>query len=168
MGRPRLPDNPGRVRRRAYSAAYKKSNPVAYRRSLAKSKAKLKRRVFSLIGLPVCARCGCDDVRVLEINHIYGGGHREWSERIANGKPGAMIDAIRTGARDTKGLNILCTPCNHVDHLERMYHDLKGRCSVKWVPAIGPIDLCYDPWDAAGFPLSDYKEKRDTAGSLPR
>src|SRR3972149_5506528 len=28
-----------------------------------------------------CAVCGCDDVRFLEVNHIKGGGGKEWKTR---------------------------------------------------------------------------------------
>jgi len=70
-----------------------------------------------------CARCGCDDTRFLEVNHIKGGGNKE---RLSykNGKHDVshnMILLIHNDKRGLEDLNLLCRPCNSLDHLERVY-----------------------------------------------
>ncbi len=151
-GRPRLYNDPVHLAATASTLRWRKANPVAYRIGAIRARVKKKKKALALIGPPVCATCGVDDPRVLEINHVDGGGHKEWMERILNGKPGSMVDAMLKGFRDAKGLNILCRPCNSADHLERQYPDLKGRCTVKWSHSPTSLDSLIDPWLAAGFP----------------
>ena len=72
---------------------------------------------------PVCNRCGCDDFRCLEINHINGGGCKEFREReILGGSK--FYRLILTGQRKIEDLNILCRPCNNLEHLERRFGQL--------------------------------------------
>ena len=70
-----------------------------------------------------CARCGCDDTRFLEINHIKGGGRKERKGFNENGKNYGynMILLIFNGHRDTKDLNLLCKACNSLEYLEKVY-----------------------------------------------
>lgn len=60
-----------------------------------------------------CNRCGCNIIECLEINHKNGDGaqDRRQIQHIAH--------AIVKGTRTTKDLEILCRPCNAIDHLER-------------------------------------------------
>ena len=64
-----------------------------------------------------CANCGCDDTRFLEINHIKGGGKKEQKKHGATQNP---VSLIQQGKRGTEDLNLLCRPCNALDHLERV------------------------------------------------
>ena len=68
-----------------------------------------------------CARCGCDDTRFLEVNHIKGGGIKD-RKRIKKDQNlgNNMILLIYTGRRGIEDLNLLCRACS-VDHLEREY-----------------------------------------------
>jgi len=66
-----------------------------------------------------CARCGCDDTRFLEVNHIKGGGRKEQS-KLRNDNHN-MILQIYNRKRGIEDLNLLCRACNSVDHLERVY-----------------------------------------------
>ena len=56
-----------------------------------------------------CARCGCDDVRLIEINHKNGGGGKE----MAAGKKSQKfyIDIARL-RRTVDDLELLCRVCN--------------------------------------------------------
>jgi len=79
-----------------------------------------------------CAMCGCADTRFLEVNHIKGGGTHE---RIAYKEEGHnlghnMILLIHTGKRGLEDLNLLCRPCNGIDHLEREFGNTRLR--VVW------------------------------------
>lgn len=88
--------------------------------------AKMRLSVLQLISKtdkPFCARCGCNDIRCLEINHKNGGGCREYRERkITCGSKYYRL--ILTGQRTTDDLNILCRPCNNLEHLERRFGQL--------------------------------------------
>jgi len=76
-----------------------------------------------------CARCGCDETRFLDVNHIKGGGYEEHKKR---GKKVAknMILLIHTGKRGVEDLNLLCRICNALDYLERKYGHTRLR--VVW------------------------------------
>ena len=65
-----------------------------------------------------CANCGCDDTRFLEINHIKGGGKKEQKKLGATQN---LVLLIQTGKRGAEDLNLLCRPCNALDHLERVF-----------------------------------------------
>lgn len=62
-----------------------------------------------------CIRCGCNDIRFLEINHKNGISHEERKESKHIGK------AIVKGWRKTSDLEILCRPCNHIHYLEMKF-----------------------------------------------
>ena len=76
-----------------------------------------------------CARCGCDETRFLDVNHIKGGGYEEHKKR---GKKVTknMILLIHTGKRGVEDLNLLCRICNALDYLERKYGHTRLR--VVW------------------------------------
>lgn len=63
-----------------------------------------------------CQRCGCNDFDCLEINHKNGGGSKEIK---THGGSMQLHHAIRRGDRKTDDLELLCRPCNSIDHLER-------------------------------------------------
>ena len=79
--------------------------------------------VFNLISNnnPCCANCGCDDKRLLEINHKNGGGGKE----LKKGKnTNVFMWDIYMGRRKTNDLNLLCRPCNSLHYLELKYGKL--------------------------------------------
>ena len=63
-----------------------------------------------------CANCGCDDPRFLEINHLKGGGKKEQKKQAATQN---LVSLIQQGKRGIDDLNLLCRPCNALDHLEK-------------------------------------------------
>ena len=72
-------------------------------------------------GNPHCIRCGCDDIRLLEINHKNGGGQKE----IQRGKLSTKFyNDIRKGERKTNDLEILCRICNAWHYLESKFGKL--------------------------------------------
>jgi hypothetical protein len=70
-----------------------------------------------------CAMCGCDDTKFLEINHIEGGGRKEYRElkKTEHNSSLNLTMLIHKGKRGVKDLNLLCSVCNSIDHLERVY-----------------------------------------------
>jgi hypothetical protein len=66
-----------------------------------------------------CVNCGCNDLRILEINHINGGGGKDYKKH--KNKPELIYYAILRGERKTDDLNLLCRVCNALH-----YAELKG------------------------------------------
>lgn len=63
-----------------------------------------------------CSNCGCSDVRILEINHINGGGTLETRKgRYAR----EFHWAIYKGTRSIDDLNLLCKVCN-IEHYVKL------------------------------------------------
>ena len=88
---------------------------------------KLRINVLNIIseGNPYCIRCGCDDVRLLEINHKYGGGNKELTkERQEGRKTLSFYRDIIKGKRKTDDLELLCRVCNSWHYLELKYGKL--------------------------------------------
>lgn len=74
---------------------------------------------------PICVRCGCDNVRLLEINHKTGGGREE-----TNGKYNTKFYSnILNGTRKVNDLEILCKVCNAWHALELKYGELPYKIS---------------------------------------
>ena len=53
-----------------------------------------------------CAVCGIDDIRVLQINHINGGGNKDEM------KGQKLYRALLKGRRDKDGFDLRCANCN--------------------------------------------------------
>lgn len=70
---------------------------------------------------PVCENCGCDDLRLLEINHINGGGTQEREKGKASHK---FAQDIYMGRRSVDDLNLLCKICNALHYLEMKFGKL--------------------------------------------
>ena len=69
----------------------------------------------------VCVRCGCNDIRLLEINHKNGGGCKE----LKNGeRVHQFYQSILKGERKTDDLELLCKVCNSWHALELKYGKL--------------------------------------------
>lgn len=73
-----------------------------------------------------CINCGCDDKRIVEINHIDGGGCQEFKKNTN----GTFYRAIVNGERKTDDLNLLCRLCNTAHFLELKYGEFPY--DIKW------------------------------------
>jgi len=58
-----------------------------------------------------CVKCGSNDIRVLQINHLNGGGKTEYSARYGK-DPETFYRNIMRKERSTSDLNVLCANCN--------------------------------------------------------
>lgn len=123
--------------RREYTKQYSKSearkqslikwysNPENRKHRGEKQRGVLRKQVyFKISGTihPYCVRCGCDDPRILEINHKNGGGGIE-----LRSKGTQLYHDIASGKRSTEDLELLCKPCNAIHYLERKFGKLPMR-----------------------------------------
>lgn len=85
---------------------------------------RLRQSVFAIVSkstTPRCANCGCDDIRLLELNHKNGGGGKEYQK----GKNSmAVYRDIAMLRRKTDDLELLCRVCNARHYLEMKYGKL--------------------------------------------
>ncbi len=111
------------------SRRWRERHPEAARQVMRTSRQRRRLRAMTIVGRGVikCDRCGVDDPRILEINHLNGGGR---AERRASEHDQNLYGPILRGERDLDDLNLLCRPCNAIDEIERKFPDLRGRLSV--------------------------------------
>lgn len=83
-----------------------KDNPNRYSRA---RHDKLRHEVFTKLG-GKCVACGVSDYRVLQLNHINGGGHRQREERKLVGDK--LLLAILKGTIDNALFDVRCANCN--------------------------------------------------------
>ena len=81
---------------------------------------RVKLKVLALVGKGEikCNKCGHNDIRILEVNHKSGGGHKEITSFKSNAQ---MYRNIAKGKRITSDLSILCRVCNAADFVERKF-----------------------------------------------
>ena len=99
-----------------------------------------KRTVFAVISKslhPCCTGCGCDDVRLLEVNHKNGGGGKE-IQYYKNSQ--AFYRDIAMLRRPVDDLELLCRVCNAKHYLELKYGPLP--LEVRWTssPIISMVE----------------------------
>ena len=83
----------------------------------------LKKKIFfKIYGSinPKCARCGCNDIRFLEVNHKKGGGGKEIQEKGYS----RFIGEIIHDKRKVDDLEMLCRPCNAIHYLESKFGEI--------------------------------------------
>lgn len=116
---------------RGYNAEYRRKNKLYYRiyRKLHRKTLRAqcreryiseKLRAFQIVSgmkLPRCGSCGCEDLRILEIDHVNGGGTKELKAL----SPRMFRRAIIRGERKTDDLQILCKVCNVRKYVERTF-----------------------------------------------
>lgn len=68
---------------------------------------------------PQCANCGCGDIRFLEINHINGGGRKEYKKIKTS-----FYNYILNGNRKINDLNVLCKVCNTLHYIQKKFGDI--------------------------------------------
>lgn len=93
---------------RKYQATEK--GKLAYNNSMIRQTLKRRRALLVLLG-GKCAKCGNEDYRVLQVNHLHGHGKEELRRF---GRANEFYAAILSGQRSTDDLNLLCANCNVV------------------------------------------------------
>lgn len=95
---------------------------------------RLRLKVFNKLGGAKCVYCGCDDIRILEVNHINGGGGKEQKKLRASHNGKQLYEMIASGERATDDLNVTCRVCNMWHYVGLKYPDLKSHISIRWIP----------------------------------
>jgi len=113
-----------------YSKKWKSENKEKTKLYLKKSRDKRRITILNIISNnnPHCVRCGCNDIRLLEINHKNGGGRQENQGGI---KSDDFYRHIYQGIRKTDDLEILCKICNAWHYLELKYGELPYKIFYK-------------------------------------
>ena len=112
---------------RKYERRYKENHRELIKVHAKKCRIKRRQKVLMIVGNGnvMCKRCGNTDIRILEINHINGGGNKEVGR-----KSSIFLNNILNGSRSTEDLEILCRPCNSIHGLESKYPDLIGKIKI--------------------------------------
>ena len=100
-----------RERRKKEAANYNKSE--AGKKTHKKYYTKLKMSVFDILGFK-CIKCGFNDIRALQIDHINGGGAKELKSFTRN-KYASILTNISNGSNQYQ---ILCANCNWIKRSE--------------------------------------------------
>lgn len=77
-----------------------------------------------------CSNCGCNNILLLEINHLNGGGAKE----LRHGNPYRFYADLAQGRRPTDDLNLLCRMCNALHTVRLKYPEIGVRFEILWRP----------------------------------
>ncbi len=66
-----------------------------------------------------CARCGQDDIRVLELDHVNGNGNADRVARTGGCRAGVPFYRALKAAGWPKGFQVLCANCHRIKTLGR-------------------------------------------------
>ena len=102
---------------RDYRRRWRREHPEYARAWDRESRRKLRLAVMEHLGGRRCSRCGCADLRILEINHVNGGGRRELKALGGSGE--TMMRQILRGERSGE-FNVLCRVCNAAHSCEML------------------------------------------------
>ncbi len=103
-------------------------NDPEYRRAHFYFQLSYRVKAFEMIGGAECVRCHVKDPRILEINHINGGGY----QHFVKSKTKSLARELLRGDADLSKYNVMCRPCNALDYIERRFPDIKGLASIRW------------------------------------
>lgn len=70
--------------------------------------------VLEILGLK-CCKCGFEDIRALQIDHVNGGGHKERSNFSGRSYYKLILGKVLQGSREYQ---ILCANCNWIKRSE--------------------------------------------------
>lgn len=89
---------------------------------------KLREKVFNVLGGCKCQRCGFNDMRALQLDHIMGGGKRD---RLTI----SQISIYHKALKNPKDFQVLCANCNWIKRDEQnevlKYRDSGIKFAVK-------------------------------------
>lgn len=87
-------------------------------------RAEVRESIHSMLGLK-CARCGFDDPRALQIDHVNGGGRQEQVQNrlggLSRGK--LILGKILAGSKEYQ---LLCANCNWIKRAENAHEQPNG------------------------------------------
>ncbi len=98
----------------AYNRNWRKTNPDKVRLNARNSRQREKDKAFEILGGYICSRCGFNDARALQIDHVNGDGYKEKRFR-------GQIYRTVTRANG-EGFQVLCANCNWIKRDENGEH----------------------------------------------
>jgi hypothetical protein len=118
---------------REYMAAYRERRKQSddydvdeERRKWREQHRRVRESAMNILGGQRCANCGCDEFRLLEINHLNGGGRAS----SKTGQRRQLYHAIVKGKAELSDYNVLCRVCNALHYVQDIL-GVKGH-QVKW------------------------------------
>ncbi len=88
-------------------------DPEEDRRKWREQHRRVREAAIGKLGGNVCANCGCDEVGILEINHILGGGRQALKETQNR----QLYRAIVNDKVNLNEYNVLCRVCNALHYV---------------------------------------------------
>jgi hypothetical protein len=95
---------------------YRENNREKVRESQRLEKQKKKIQIHNLLG-SCCVKCGFNDIRALQIDHIYSGGYVERKQYNANPRKYYANILISIQNKENK-YQLLCANCNWIKRYE--------------------------------------------------
>ena len=84
------------------------------------SRRKIRIELINLLG-GKCVRCGFDDYRALQIDHVHGNGAKDRAKyRTTYSYHKAILNKIKAGSKDYQ---LLCANCNWIKRFEKKEHN---------------------------------------------
>ena len=102
---------------RKYKNQYNVDNRDHVRRRSRSYARQFRRKVLKFFG-DKCIRCGFNDYRALQLDHIHGGGARE--HRLSTG----VYGIYRRALKNPEEFQLLCANCNNI----KRYEEGEGVC----------------------------------------
>jgi len=99
------------------SKEYYKLNKERLNNNNKKYYRELRKEIIELLGRK-CKRCGINDQRVLTIDHIFGGGKKEFDNSESSWKYYKYIKEIINNQKLDPPFQLLCHNCNHIKRIE--------------------------------------------------
>lgn len=115
-----------RIEHPTYSSDYYHKHKEWYQAYHQQDKQKTRLRALEMLGGAICVYCGCDDIRVLEINHKNGGGCKEWTGHHS------LVYEIVAGRRPTNDLEVVCRICNAWHYISLRHPEIAKEYSIQW------------------------------------
>jgi len=94
-------------------------NKVKYNKEYgARYKKRIRKEVVDFLG-GKCLRCGFDDIRALQIDHIHGNGHKERQEKRFKGFGKIYYRFVIESVKNNEDkYQLLCANCNWIKRVE--------------------------------------------------
>ena len=102
--------------------------PERFRAKMNETRSGSRADVLRILG-GHCEWCGCDDYRVLELDHRNGGGQQEFKHGLDRRR---VIRDLLNGTRPLTDFRVLCAPCNRLEYVLRRFPELQARLKVVW------------------------------------
>jgi len=107
-------DNTFKFDKIRWQTNWRREHPDKAKEYERKSRGRYKKIIMDLLG-GRCVRCGINDWRVLQIDHVNGGGTKEKKRYGGNGYYIHIIRKLKEGSKDYQ---LLCANCNWIKKYE--------------------------------------------------